>query len=85
MDLRMVLAFIRSTDVLTWDSMINEMNALTTRNNALRRAWGFEVAGVSDAFQSDMARRAGIGAGVGSILGASGAAYKQEAATGSWF
>lgn len=64
---------------------VNEMNALQTRNNALRRAWGFEVQGVSDAFQSDMARRAGIGAGAGSILGAGGAAYKQEQQTGTWF
>jgi hypothetical protein len=42
MDLRMVLAFIRSTDVVTWDSMINEMNA-TRRLRNVEAAKNFDL------------------------------------------
>jgi hypothetical protein len=64
---------------------VNEMNIMQTRNNALRRAWGFEVQGVSDRFQAQLAQRAGISNAVGSILGAGGKAWTQEQQTGSWF
>jgi hypothetical protein len=73
------------SQVVASSAMVNEMNALQTRNNALRKAWGFTVQGVSDAFQSTLAQRAGIGSAVGSILGGGGAAYKQEQSSGAWF
>jgi hypothetical protein len=64
---------------------INEMDALTTRNNALRRAWGFEVQGASDQFQEKQAATAGDYSAVGSILAGGAKALTQENATGSWF
>ena len=71
--------------VVAGSRMVNEMDALQTRNNALRRAWGFEVQGESDAFQANQVRRAGAMNGFGSILAGSGAAYKEASETGSWF
>jgi hypothetical protein len=65
--------------------MISEMNALQTRNNALRRAWGFQVQGASDTFQSKQAASAGDFSGAGSILSGGAKAYDQYEATGRWF
>jgi hypothetical protein len=42
MDLPMVLDFIRSTDVVTWDLMIDEMNA-TRRKRNVEAAKSFEL------------------------------------------
>ena len=42
MDLRMALDFIRSTDVVTWDLMINEMNATRWKRN-VEAAKNFEL------------------------------------------
>jgi hypothetical protein len=42
MDLRMVLAFIRSTDDVAWGSMINEMNA-TRRSRNVEAAKNFDL------------------------------------------
>lgn len=66
-------------------ALVNEMNALQTRNNALRRAWGFQVQGASDTFQSKEAATGGDFSGAGSILAGGAKAYTQEKATGSWF
>lgn len=48
--------------------MVNEMDILTQRNNALRRAWGFQVQGASDQEQAQFAQRAGVNEAFGSIL-----------------
>jgi hypothetical protein len=61
------------------------MDALQTRNNALRKAWGFEVQGASDQFQSKQANTGGIISGVGSILSGGAKAYEQYNQTGSFF
>lgn len=45
-----------------------EMDALMTQNNALRRAWGFEVQGASDTYQGKLARAAGLMSGIGDIV-----------------
>lgn len=64
---------------------VNEMDALQTRNNALRRAWGFRVQQVSDLQQGDFAKSAGDFNAAGSILTGGAKAYTQEKAAGSWF
>lgn len=53
----------------------NELDALTTQNNALRRAWGFDVQEESDRFQSGLAEQGGILSGVGSLVKAGGSYY----------
>lgn len=63
---------------------VNEMDALMTRNNALRRAWGFGVQGQSDAEQAGFARSAGTGNAIGAILGGSAKAYTESNAAGTW-
>lgn len=63
---------------------INEMDALQTRNNALRRAWGFQVQGVSDAFQAAQASRAGTSVALESILTGGAKGMSQADAAGSW-
>lgn len=71
------------TQVVGSTAEINEMDALQTRNNALRRAYGFEVQGMSDTLQSEMASRAGLNQGLDSILSGGGKAYQQYNSTGS--
>lgn len=61
----------------------NELDALQTRNNALRRAWGFEVQGASDRFQADQASRAGKIALAGSIIGGTAQLYGKGGGSGS--
>ena len=63
----------------------NELDALTTRNNALRRAWGFQVQGASDALQSDLVSKSGKFNAEGSILSGASKAYTESNAAGSWF
>lgn len=65
--------------------MVNEMDALQTRNNALRRAWGFQVQEASDNFQSKQAATAGDFSAAGSILTGGAKAYDQYKSTGTWF
>jgi hypothetical protein len=64
---------------------LNEMDALQTRNNALRRAWGFAVQGASDLKQADFAATSGDFNAAGTILGGGAKAYTQAQAAGSWF
>jgi hypothetical protein len=71
--------------VVASSALVNEMDALQTRNNALRKAWGFEVQGASDQFQSKQANTGGIISGVGSILSGGAKAYEQYNQTGSFF
>lgn len=73
------------SQVVASTAMVNEMDALQTRNNALRRAWGFEVQGASDAFQSKQAATAGITRGLGSILSGGAKADEQYNQTGTFF
>ncbi len=74
-----------NASVVTSTAAVNEIDALNTRNNAMRRAWGFEVQGASDAFQAKQASAAGDFTAAGSILAGGAKAYTQENATGSWF
>jgi hypothetical protein len=53
-----------------------EMNALQINNNALRRAWGFQVQGASDTFQAGLAQQGGILSGIGSDIAAGGDIYR---------
>lgn len=53
-----------------------EANALQINNNALRRAWGFEVQDASDTFQGEQAKRGGMLSGLGDFIGAAGKGYK---------
>lgn len=73
------------TAVVASSAMINEMDALQTRNNSLRKAWGFQVQQVSDNFQSKQASSAAVTEGVGSILNGGAKAYEQYNQTGSFF
>ena len=52
-----------------------EMSALTVNNNALKRAWGFQVQGASDIEQASLAKQGGLLSGIGSAIGSAGAAY----------
>jgi hypothetical protein len=74
-----------NAQVVASSAAINELDALNTRNNALRRAWGFEVQQASDAFQAKQASQAGDFNAAGSILAGGAKSYKEEQQTGSWF
>lgn len=73
------------SQVVAGTRMVNEMDALQTRNNALRRAWGFQVQGASDAFQATQAARAGVGEAFGSILSGGAKSYEEYNKAGSFF
>lgn len=66
-----------NTNVIADTARANEADRLTTLNNAMRRAWGFQVQGASDTFQGDLARRSGNFGLAGSIIGA-GAKYETD-------
>ncbi len=53
-----------------------ELSALTTNNNALRRAWGFSVEEASDRTQASLDEQGGILSGIGTAIDTSGQAYK---------
>ena len=71
--------------VVASTAAVNEINALTTSNNAMRRAWGFEVQGASDRLQAGFAKTAGWESGVGSILGGTAKASAEAQQAGGWF
>ena len=71
--------------VVASSAAANEMDALTTINNARRRAYGFQVQQVSDLKQATLAREAGDFNAGGSILAGGAKAYDQEQKAGSWF
>lgn len=71
--------------VVASSAMVNELNALTTRNNALRRAWGFEVQEQSDLYQASKYATAGVEQGFGSILAGGAKALGEYHETGTWF
>lgn len=74
-----------SAQVIAGSKMINEMDALQTRNNALRKAWGFQVQEASDNFQSKQASTAGDFQGAGSILTGGAKSYDEYNKTGTFF
>ncbi|HXI39947.1 MAG TPA: hypothetical protein VNH83_08210 [Bryobacteraceae bacterium] len=55
-----------------------EANALQIQNNALRRAWGFDVQGESDTVQGALAKQGGILSGIGDITNTAGKVYRDE-------
>lgn len=55
-----------------------EANALQIQNNALRRAWGFEVQGESDTIQGQLAKQGGILSGIGDITSTAGKLYMDD-------
>jgi DNA helicase TIP49 (TBP-interacting protein) len=71
--------------VVASSAVANEMDALTTINNARRRAYGFQVQEVSDQKQASLAREAGDFNAAGSILAGGAKAYDQEQKAGGWF
>lgn len=71
--------------VVASSAATNEMDALTTINNARRRAYGFQVQQASDTKQASMARSAGDFNAAGSILAGGSKAYDEEQKAGSWF
>lgn len=71
--------------VVASTAMINEMDALQTRNNSMRKAWGFQVQEASDTFQSKEASTAGDFSAAGSILTGGAKAMKEYNSTGTWF
>jgi len=64
-----------NADVVAQSARQNEMDALQTTNNALRRAWGFQVQASSDRFQSSAVEKAGMMSGIGDLVSAGGQAY----------
>lgn len=74
-----------NAQVVASTAATNELDALTTRNNALRKAWGFKVQEASDEQQSAFASSAGTGNAIGTILGGGAKAYTQSQAAGGWF
>jgi hypothetical protein len=71
--------------VISSTAETNEMDALQTRNNALRKAWGFQVQQQSDLTQSSFAKSAGDFSAAGSILSGGAKGYTEDKAAGSWF
>lgn len=61
-----------SANVVADSARANELDALTVQNNALRRAWGFDVQAASDRYQAKVSGNAGLLSGAGSLLGAAG-------------
>jgi hypothetical protein len=49
-----------------------EVDALTARNNAAKRAWGFDVEAATDRARASLARRKSFLGPLGSILGSAG-------------
>lgn len=74
-----------NANVVASNAAVGEMDALAVRNNALRRAWGFEVQGASDEMQARFASRGGDFSAADSILTGGAKAYTEDKATGSWF
>lgn len=74
-----------NAQVVASTAATNELDALTTRNNALRRAWGFATQEASDKQQAAFASSAGTGAAIGTILGGGAKAYTESNAAGGWF
>lgn len=72
-----------NAQVVASTAATNELDALTTRNNAMRKAWGFKVQESSDEQQAGFAQSAGIGSGIGSILTGGARAFTQSQAAGS--
>lgn len=64
------------SQVVASSAQANERDALMTQNNALRRAWGFEVQGESDRIQGNLAQRGGMLSGIGSLIEGGGSMYK---------
>jgi hypothetical protein len=71
--------------VVASTAAINEMDALTTRNNALRRAWGFQVQAASDEKQASLAKDTADFNAFGSILGGAAKGYSEAQKAGGWF
>lgn len=74
-----------NAQVVAGTAMVNEMDALQTRNNAMRRAYGFQVQQASDQFQAGQASKASGFSAAGSILAGGAKAYQQDQSTGKWF
>ena len=70
--------------VVASTAAVNEMDALQTRNNALRKAWGFQVQEQSDLLQSRFVQSAGNFNAIGSILSGGAKGFSQQQATGSF-
>jgi hypothetical protein len=64
------------SEVIASTAKTQEANALQIQNNAMRRAWGFEVEGSSDQYQGDQAERGGILSGLGTLASTAGGSYK---------
>ena len=54
-----------------------ELNVLNTQNNALRRAWGFQVQGASDREQASLAKQGGMLSGIGSLASGGASLYNK--------
>ena len=54
-----------------------ELNVLNTQNNALRRAWGFQVQGASDRTQASLAAQGGMLSGIGSLASGGASLYNK--------
>jgi hypothetical protein len=54
----------------------SERNVLNVQNNALRRAWGFQVQGTSDTYQAELAKQGGMLSGIGDLTSTAGTVYK---------
>lgn len=64
---------------------VNETDALQTMNNAMRRAWGFQVQEASDQKQEGLAKTAGDFNAFGTILGGGAKAYSEAQNAGGYF
>lgn len=73
------------SQVVASTAAVSEMDALQTRNNAMRKAWGFSVQAASDSFQSTQASRSASTSGFGAILSGGAKAYDQYSQTGTYF
>jgi hypothetical protein len=69
-----------NAQVVAGGAAATERDALMTQNNSMRKAWGFEVQGVSDRFQGKEAVQGGILSGVGSLITGAGTLYKMRSA-----
>jgi hypothetical protein len=67
-----------NANVVADTAKAQEANALQIQNNALRRAWGFEVQGASDTLEGSLAKQGGILSGLGDLTSTAGKIYKDQ-------
>ena len=74
-----------NAQVVASTSALNELSALEIRNNAARKAWGYQVEEESDQQQGDFAAHSGVTQALGSVISGGARSSDQATKAGGWF